>query len=135
MRGLLVDMNIQGQMENVRRIYEKTEWAEFWRELGIAFVEFGDVELSDRAPDSEIWRTCQREGLVLVTANRNYDGPDSLAAMIATENSVDCLPAITVGDPEALRVSKEYAQRVAIRILEVLYDIENFRGSGRTYVP
>jgi hypothetical protein len=135
MRGLLVDVNIQGQMENVRRIYEGTEWSDFWSDLGIEFLQFPDVGLSAPAKDSVIWRTCQREGLVLVTANRNADGPDSLGAMIETENTLTSLPAITVADQEALRVDRQYVHRVAVRILEILYDIDNYRGSGRAFVP
>jgi hypothetical protein len=73
--------------------------------------------------------------LVLVTANRNTDGPDSLGAMIATENRPDSLPVVTVADQEAPRLDREYARRVTVRLLEVLYDIENLRGSGRAYVP
>src|SRR6476660_4202031 len=96
MRGLLVDVNIQGQMENVRRIYTGAEWGGFWRDLGLEFLSFADVGLDPEAPDSLIWRTCQRDGFVLVTANRNSDGPDSLGAMIATENGPTSLPAITV---------------------------------------
>ena len=135
MRGILVDINIQGQMENIRLIYEQTDWNDFWNDLGAVYLLFEDVGLSRHSPDSEIWRTCQRENLVLVTANRNNDGPDSLGAMIETENFGTSLPAITVADQEALRLSKPYAVRVASKILEILYDIDNYRGSGRAFVP
>ena len=122
-------------MENVRWVFEGPEWRDFWVDLGLELLEFRDVGLAESTPDSEIWRLCQREGLVLVTANRNDDGPDSLAAMIRNENTPESLPAITIGDQEALRSSREYGRRVAIRILEMLYDMSNYRGTGRAFVP
>ena len=135
MRGLLVDVNIQGQMKSIQLIFKSTEWAEFWHDLDLEFLHFSQVGLNRRSKDSEIWRTCQREELILVTANRNHDGLDSLGEMIASENSDIALPAITIGDQEALRLSKQYALKVAIRILEILYDIDIYRGSGRAFVP
>ena len=53
MRGLLVDVNIQGQMENCRVVLETTEWAELWSELGPAFLQFADVGLETRADTGE----------------------------------------------------------------------------------
>jgi Domain of unknown function (DUF5615) len=93
-------------MENCRVILETTEWAELWSELGAAFLQFADIGLEADTPDSEIWRVCQREELILVTANRNHDGPDSLGAMLDTENGPTCLPVFTVADQEALRLDK-----------------------------
>lgn len=122
-------------MENARRIFTGSEWGAFWQDLGLEFLWFTDVGLNPETPDSVVWRTCQREGLVLVTANRNSEGPESLGMVIATENGPDNLPVVTVADHEALRLDREYGLRVAIRILEILYDIENLRGSGRAYVP
>jgi Domain of unknown function (DUF5615) len=77
-------------MENVRRIYTGPEWEGFWNDLGLDFLHFADIGLDPQTPDSEVWRRCQRESLVLVTANRNSDGPESLGAMIATENQPAC---------------------------------------------
>jgi hypothetical protein len=122
-------------MERVRQVFHSTEHSDFWSDLSVEFLRFSDVGLDPDALDSEIWRLCQRDGLVLVTANRNHDGPDSLGAMIETENYLTSLPVITVADQDALRLSQEYADRVATRILEVLYDIDNLRGTGRQYVP
>ena len=37
-------------------------------------------------------------------------------------------------DPTLLS-SREYAERVATRLLEVLLDVEQYRGTGRLYLP
>jgi len=128
-------MNIQGQMDNVRRVWEGTEWSDVWIDSGLTVEHFADVGLRHDSPDTEVWRLCQAEGLLLVTANRNQRGPDSLEAVIRAENTEDCLPVVTIGDQQALLVDTEYVYRVAVRILEIAWDIEKLRGVGRLYAP
>jgi len=128
-------MNIQGQMVNVQRIWEGPEWNEIWAYLNVECRVFADLGLSQSTTDQDLWRLCQSEGLVLVTANRNQKRPDSLEAEIRMDNDETSLPVITVSDQEALRVDGEYARRVAIRILEYLFDVEKVCGAGRLYVP
>ena len=122
-------------MENVRRILEGPEWSEVWLSLGLKFLTFTDLGLRQETADSFIWRLCQQEGLLLVTANRNADTPDSLGVMLRTENPPSSLPIVTVADHEALRANQDYVRRVSIKILEVLFDIENLRGAGRLFAP
>jgi hypothetical protein len=66
------------------------------------FVTFAEVGLDREAPDSAIWHLCQEQQYVLVTGNRNADGPDSLHATIVAHNSPKCLPVLTVGDAQEL---------------------------------
>jgi hypothetical protein len=96
---------------------------------------FADVGLRPDSPDTDVWRLCQTEGLLLVTANRNHRGPDSLEAIIRAENTSDSLPVVTIGDQQALLVDKDYVERVAVRILEIAWDVEKLRGVGRLYAP
>jgi hypothetical protein len=63
--------------------------------------EFPALGLAFNALDALIWATCQREGLVLITGNRNDDGPDSLEATIRNENQPDSLPVFTMPTPIA----------------------------------
>ena len=78
-------------------------------------VSFPALELSYNAPDALIWRTCQREGLVLITGNRNDDGADSLEATIRNENQPDSLPVITIADADRVLQDRLYAEKVAVR--------------------
>ena len=81
---------------------------------------FADVGLSRDAKDVEVWRLCQERQLLLVTANRNKEGDDSLEATIQTENTATSLPVLTLADAEKIRHSRTYAEQVVLRLLEYL---------------
>jgi hypothetical protein len=70
-----------------------------------------------------------------VTANRNADGPDSLEATLRTQNTATSLPVFTIADAKRVLRSREYAERVALRLLDYLLDIDRVRGAGRLYLP
>ena len=135
MRGIMADADVEGHVGRLVDHILASGWAEFWDHLGIVLEVFPNVGLTDRAPDVEVWRTCQREQLVLVTANRNHDGPDSLEATIRSENTPDSLPVPTIGDVGRLRRSSDYAEQVVARLIDVLLDIDQYRGTGRLYLP
>ena len=40
-----------------------------------------------------------------------------------------------VADPKRLLGERAYAERVAIRLMEILLEVDRFRGSGRLYLP
>ena len=98
MRGILADINVVGQRDALLSIWTSDTWRDFWDGPGLSVETFRTLGLSDTASDALIWRTCQREGLVLITGNRNDDGPDSLEATIRNENQPESLPVITIGD-------------------------------------
>jgi len=88
-------------------------------------------DTSDRA----LWQVCQQRETVLLTANRSDDGPDSLEATVRALNTLSSLPVLTIADPELVLASQDYAERVAIQVLEYLMVLDNFRGTGRLFVP
>jgi hypothetical protein len=93
------------------------------------------IGLVDLSPDDVVWQTCQREQLVLITANRNHDGPDSLEATIQAEGTDQSLPVLTLADADRILRSDDYAERVVRRLIEYLVDIDLYRGTGRLYLP
>jgi hypothetical protein len=135
MRGILADINVVGQRDALLAIWASETWREFWNDLGWVVESFRTLGLSQNAPDALIWRTCQREGLVLITGNRNDDGADSLEATIRNENQPDSLPVITIGDADRVLRDRVYAEQVAERLLDYLMRIDEVRGTGRVYVP
>jgi hypothetical protein len=135
MAGILLDINIQGHLEFVVSIWQSPYWQEIWDHLGLAVFRFADVGLEQEAADSAVWRLCQERELILITANRNKDGVDSLEATIRRENTVRSLPVITVGDVERLQRQRSYADLTAERILEYLLVLDDYRGAGRLYAP
>ena len=124
-----------GQRDALLSIWTSDTWRDFWDGLGLSVETFRTLGLSDTASDAWIWRTCQREGLVLITGNRNDDGPDSLEATIRNENQPESLPVITIGDADRVLRDRLYAENVAERLLDYLMRIDEVRGVGRLYVP
>ena len=135
MNGILADINIQGHVELLQHVWESDYWREVWESLALRLYTFADVGLPRNAPDTKVWELCQQRGLALVTANRNQEGPDSLESAIRHQNSAASLPVFTLADPEHVRHSRAYAERVVEKLLERLLDINKYRGTGRLYLP
>ena len=135
MRGLLADINAQGQVRLLQRICESETWREIWSYLNLPVHTLQELGLPDNASDAIIWRECQRRQLVLITANRNADAPDALEAIIRQENTFQSLPVITLADEERLRQEPSYALRAVEKLLDILFAIDDYRGAGRLFVP
>ena len=136
MKGILADVNIAGQVNDlVETFFASKEWGEVWRELKLAYLVFANVGLDRRASDDLVWQTCQDNELVLITGNRNHDGPTSLEATIRERLKPNSLPVVTVSKPKSLGLSSAYTAQVGIQLLDYLLHIDNFRGVGRLYVP
>jgi len=135
MRGLLADANIEGHIGRLLARFETDAWHELWAGLSLATASFASLSLPRNISDMDLWRICQARELVLITANRNADGPDSLEASIRAFNTPDCLPVVTIADADRILADGAYAEKVAEQLIEYLYDIENYRGAGRLYVP
>ena len=82
MKGLLADVNNVKQVRVLVMLMQEDARLEFWQHLALTVPGFADFGLNPRSPDVDVWRVCQAEELVLITANRNDDGPDSLEATI-----------------------------------------------------
>jgi hypothetical protein len=134
-RAILGDINIQGQVRLLVAALESPSWRELWRSLNLPLLTFRDLGLPADASDALIWQRCQEEQLILITANRNNDGPDSLESTIRAQSRADSLPVFTLADGNRVLHSGEYAGRVAERLLEYLLAIDNYRGTGRLYLP
>lgn len=135
MRGIVADANIEGHVERLVDHVLGSSWVDFWNHRGIAHQEFRNIGLTDRSPDNAVWRKCRQEQLVLITANRNNDGPDSLEAATRSENTPDSLPVMTPADPDRIPNGGDYAERVVARLIEYLLDIDLYRGTGWLYLP
>jgi hypothetical protein len=135
MRGILPDINLGKQRGALLAIWASDAWRDLWNDFGMVVESFPGLGLSYDASDAVIWRTCQREALVLITWNRNKRGPDSLEAVIQDENLPDSLPVVTVADANRVLQDRLYAERVAERLLDYLMRIDEVRGTGRVYVP
>ena len=73
--------------------------------------------------------------VVLVTANRDDAGPESLEATIQHQNTPQSLPVFTLANDQRVLRDRQYAETVADRLIEALFDIGSYRGTGRIYLP
>ena len=131
----MADHDIEGQMQVLLRLLTSAQWRILWTELAVCVESFASLGLSVDTPDIELWQLCQTHQIVLLTGNRNREGPESLEAVIQTANTPGSLPVLTVGEPQRIFSSNTYAHRVVERLMEYLVDLENLRGTGRLYLP
>jgi hypothetical protein len=134
-KGLVADANIQGQVEYLAQRMQADAWVDLWQELGLVLHRIEDVGLALSATDREVWNVCQREQLILITANRNLDSEDSLEATIRQYNTPGCLPVFTISDMDEFGTNSSYVERVVEALYDDLVRIEEIRGTGRLYLP
>jgi hypothetical protein len=133
--GILADANCAGHLALLVRLFQEDWRREVWEFLALPSVSFTALGLPPDASDRAVWETCQRAQVVLLTANRNDEGPESLEATIQQHNTPVSLPVFTLaGDQRVLR-DRLYAEAVADRLLEFLFDMDSYRGTGRLYLP
>ncbi|HVC93597.1 MAG TPA: hypothetical protein VND64_07900 [Pirellulales bacterium] len=135
MGGILADVNIEGHVGAVLRVLESAPWRELWLVLDVPVRDFRSFGLAANVPDAVLWHFCQRNETVLITANRNRHGADSLESTIRAHNTAMSLPVLTLANPDAVLADRFYAERVASRLLDTLFDLDNLRGAGRLYLP
>ncbi len=135
MAGILADNNAGGHLEVLLRHWQGAAWREIWTGLGLPLETFERLGLPRDCSDATLWRACQEQQVLLLTCNRNEDGPESLEATIRTQNTEQCLPVFTLANPKRLLIDRTYSGEVAEKLLQYLLEIESYRGTGRLFVP
>lgn len=135
MIALLADANIQGHITRLVARMQDEAWRDFWEHLELQHLTFADLGLDQSATDAAIWQRCQQHPALLLTSNRNDDGPDSLAATIRQHNTPQSLPVFTIADADGILAGHLYADRVIDRLFRYLLELDNVRGTGRLYLP
>jgi hypothetical protein len=95
---------------------------------------FESLGIPTNVSDTDLWLACQSREIILVTANRSDDGPESLEAAVRRYNTETNLPVFTLANPARFSGDRDYAVEVAAQLLEYLLDIDRYRGVGRIYV-
>jgi hypothetical protein len=135
MPAIMADHDIEGQVRVLLRLLTSAAWSQVWHELAIRVESFASLGLPENTSDATLWQFCQTQQIILITGNRNKAGTDALEAVIARNNTPTSLSVLTIGAPPRVLSSREYAERVATRLLEVLLDVEQYHGTGRLYLP
>ena len=135
MPGILADVNVLGHAQVLLQLMQEGYRTEIWAWLNYQIASLADLGLAADASDRIIWQKCQNQRLILVTANRNEKDPNSLGVAIRELNRLDSLPVITLANSERILKDRAYAELVADRLLEYLFDIDKHLGTGRVFVP
>jgi hypothetical protein len=136
LRGILLDVNVGGKFTRlIQRNFAGGVWLGLWQDLALAVLTLHALDLPDNSSDELVWQTCQAEGLVLLTCNRNHEGADSLEATIRRHNQSHSLPVLTISDSHRFGNDSAYDACLAQDLLAYLIDIDRVRGTGRLYVP
>jgi hypothetical protein len=98
------------------------------------FFSFKEVGLPMESSDRVVWDFAQANQMILITANRNMKGDDSLKQTMREQNTLSSLPILTIGNPDRMDESV-HRQRCASRLIDILIDLENYLGAGRLFIP
>ena len=129
--NFLIDYNLRGQAALLWGAISAEGWLEM---MPIRFVGFEEVGLLENSSDYLVWQLAQANQMIILTANRNMKGDDSLEQVIREDNTTTALPVVTIGNKERLD-EQSYRERCASRLVEILFDIDNYMGVGRVYIP
>lgn len=135
MATLLIDANLDGHAERLNTRLRSDSWREICDFLELQFLHLEDVGLDRTAKDDIVWRLCQARGFYLLTANRNRKSDDSLEATIRREGTAESLPVFTLSDAQRLLQSSTYLESVVEGLLDYLLYQDNYRGTGRLFLP
>jgi hypothetical protein len=130
--NFLIDYNLQKYAAILLGKIANEGWLDL---IAIRFVFFSDVNLPTDSDDRSVWRLSQSSRMILLTANRNMKGEDSLEQVLREENTSDSLPIVTIANLDRFSKESKYRSRCADRIIDIVLSIEDYMGSGRIYIP
>jgi hypothetical protein len=86
------------------------------------------------ASDRWVWFYAQENQIMILTANRNMKGVDSLEQVMREENTADSFPVLTIADIDRLD-EFDCREPGVERLVEIVLDIDNYMGAGRLFIP
>jgi hypothetical protein len=128
----LVDHNLEGHALLLSGSIASLGWLDL---LPIRFVTFGEIELAVASDDRVVWRFAQTNQMVLLTANRSMKDKNSLEQVMREENTSTSLPIVTIGDADRVLTDPDYRNRCVDRLIEIVFDIDDYRGAMRLFIP
>ena len=128
----LVDHNLEGHALLLSGNIVSLGWLDL---LPIRFLTFDELELSIASDDRTVWRFAQANQMILLTANRSMKGKDSLEQVIREETISTSLPVVTIGNADRVLIDANYRNRCVDRLIEIVFDIDDYRGARRLFIP
>jgi hypothetical protein len=130
--NFLVDHNLRGHAVLLSGSILSGGWLDW---VLIRFITFEEMNLPIDSDDRVVWGLAQSNEMILLTANRSMKGDNSLEQVMREEITSASLPVITIGDADRLLNDSEYRQRCAIRLVEIVIDINIYMGVSRLFIP
>lgn len=130
--NILVDHNLRGHSVILAGSLVASGWLDL---ISIRFILFEEVGLKDDSSDRIVWQYAQANKMLLLTANRSMKGKDSLEQVMREENTSTSLPVITIANINRLLIEPDYRQRCVNRLVEIIVDIDYYRGARRIFIP
>ena len=128
----LIDHNLKGHALVFFGAIATQGWLDI---VPMQFVTFAEMDLSINSDDRTVWRLAQKNQMILLTANRSMKGKDSLEQVMREENTSESLPVITVSNADRLLNDSEYRGRCVESLVEIVLDIDTYRGARRICIP
>lgn len=130
--SFLIDHNIEKHGKILSDMLVQQGWFSL---IPVGVVTFAEIDLTIDSGDRQVWRTAQKHHLILITANRRMIGEDSLEQVLREENTLHSLPVLTMADSNRFLNDSVYRDRCVIRIMDIVFNIENLMGSKRLFIP
>ncbi len=130
--NFLVDHNLRGHAVLLSGTILSGGWLAW---VPIRFITFDEMKLPVNSDDRVVWQLAQSNQMILLTANRSMKGENSLEQVMREEITSASLPVITIGDADRLLNDPEYRERCATRLVEIVLDIDGYRGVSRLFIP
>ncbi|MBD2093244.1 ACP S-malonyltransferase [Microcoleus sp. FACHB-1515] len=128
----LIDHNLKGHALIFFGAIASQGWLDV---VPIRFVTFLEMELSIDSDDRTVWQLAQENQMVLLTANRSMKGKDSLEQVMREENTSASLPVVTISNADRLLNDSEYRNRCIESLIEIVLDIDSYRGARQIFIP
>jgi hypothetical protein len=132
---ILLDENLDGYAAYLWRWLSEPGRGDVTAMLDVRIATFDEVGLLKGIADDQLWTFCQAQQYYLITDNRSEDKPDSLEATIRTQNLPTSLPVFTISSIDRFRTERAYVVALVDKLLELVFDADNIRGTGRQYLP
>jgi hypothetical protein len=132
MIAVLVDHNIERQGRVLWSQFSETQWRAMQVSSMVGLIDAG---LAPEASDRVIWTFCQRQQMLLLTANRNRRGEDSLQSVIDELNDSASLPVLTISNVNRILIDSDYRELCAYRIADIALELGHYMGAARVFIP
>lgn len=128
----LIDHNLKGHALIFFGAIASQGWLDI---LPLRFVTFAEINLPIDSDDRIVWQLAQEKQMILLTANRSMKGKNSLEQVMREENTPTSLPVITIANADRLLNDFEYRELCVERLIEIVLNIDGYRGSRRIFIP